>query len=150
MNRFFSIIAISCMLSFYKVVFSNIIFNIIDGNPDLIFKNINPLVEFDSLSLIMFLLIATTVFPLIWELLFRGLLWGFLSSFADRWTTGIIVAVAYSLFGMILNFPFLLPFALYLSYLRYSTDSIWPGVFANSVFAASGILMPFMFSILFL
>jgi len=138
------------MLSFYKVVFSNIIFNILDGNPDLIFKITNPLAEADFLSLAIYLLVATTIFPLAYEILFRGLLWGILSSFSDRWTTGILVAVAYSLFGMILNFPFFLPFALYLSYLRYSRDSIWPGVFANSVFVASNTLIPFIFSILVL
>lgn len=150
MNRFFSIIPISCILSFYKVVFSNIIFSILDGNPDLIFKITNPLAEADFLSLAIYLLVATTIFPLAYEILFRGLLWGILSSFSDRWTTGILVAVAYSLFGMILNFPFLLPFALYLSYLRYSRNSIWPGVFANFIFVASNTLIPFIFSILVL
>ena len=58
---------------------------------------------------------------------------------------GILVAVAYSAFGIIVNFPFLLPFALYLSYLRHTRDSIWPGVFANSVFVASNIFIPFLF-----
>lgn len=145
MNRLLLIVPISCMLSAYKVIGSNIVFNIIDGNPELIFQNINAFHDQEPVGLVIYFCIATTIFPLLYEVMFRGLLWGMIRSFADKWTTGILVAVAYSAFGIIVNFPFLLPFALYLSYLRHTRDSIWPGVFANSVFVASNIFIPFLF-----
>lgn len=145
MNRLLLIVPISCMLSAYKVIGANIFFNMVEGSPELIFQNMNGYQGTEPLTFMIVFVISTTIFPLFYEIMFRGLLWGMLRSFCDKWTTGILVAVAYSVFGFILFFPFLLPFALYLSYLRHTRDSIWPGVFANSVFVASNISIPFLF-----
>jgi membrane protease YdiL (CAAX protease family) len=96
--------------------------------------------------LAIFWALIIVVIPACEELIFRGLLWKISSFVFSSLVTGILVAVVFSVLHAPESALFLLPFALYLSWLRTKENSIVPGVWAHIAFNLTGVLTPFVLS----
>ena len=92
--------------------------------------------------------IVIFIIPVVEELVFRGLLWKIAAFIFSPLFTGISVAVVFSLLHSVDAAVFLLPFALYLSWLRHTENSIKPGIKAHIAFNFTGALFPYLISIL--
>lgn|GEM_PF-3455174 len=91
--------------------------------------------------------IVIFIIPVVEELVFRGLLWKIAAFIFSPLFTGISVAVVFSLLHSVDAAVFLLPFALYLSWLRHTENSIKPGIKAHITFNFTGALFPYLISI---
>tara|TARA_R110002060_G_scaffold53351_1_gene63965 strand:- start:10 stop:441 length:432 start_codon:yes stop_codon:yes gene_type:complete len=96
-----------------------------------------------TITIFYFAMIA--VIPFFEEVIFRGLLWKVVSRFWNDKAAVVLVAVAFSFLHSVDAAIFLLPFAVYLSYLRYTEGNIKPGIVAHICFNSSGLLLPRLF-----
>jgi membrane protease YdiL (CAAX protease family) len=86
-------------------------------------------------------LVASTVVPFAEELFFRGVgvrVWLPLGG----GTAIVITALAFGLaHGILVALPILVPFALALGWVRWRSDSVWPGVIAHGFYNGSALLV---------
>ena len=89
-------------------------------------------------------LVASTVVPFAEELFFRGVgvrVWLPLGSGAAI----VITAMAFGLaHGILVALPVLVPFALALGWVRWRSDSVWPGVIAHGFYNGSALLVLYL------
>ena len=84
--------------------------------------------------------------PFIEEVVFRGGLWKLISRFGNDKVAAVLVALIFSFLHSWEAAFFLLPFSVYLSYLRYNHGNIWHGVVAHICFNATALtLLPRLF-----
>jgi CAAX protease family protein len=85
-------------------------------------------------------IVASTVVPFAEELFFRGVgvrVWLPLGGV----TAVVITALAFGLaHGILAALPILVPFALVLGWVRWRSDSVWPGVIAHGFYNGSALL----------
>jgi membrane protease YdiL (CAAX protease family) len=96
--------------------------------------------------LAIFWTLIVVVIPVCEELIFRGLLWKVSSFVFSSLFTGILIAIVFSVLHAPESALFLLPFALYLSWLRVKENKIIPGMWAHVAFNLTGVLTPFVLS----
>jgi len=95
-----------------------------------------------TFAIILFYLLTIIVVPFFEEVIFRGLLWKAIAYFWNDKAAAILTAIAFSFLHSADAAFFLLPFAVYLSYLRYTEGNIKPGVVAHICFNGVGLLLP--------
>jgi membrane protease YdiL (CAAX protease family) len=86
-------------------------------------------------------LVASTVVPFAEELFFRGVgvrVWLPLGSGAAIVITALAFGLAH---GILVALPILVPFALALGWVRWRSDSVWPGVIAHGFYNGSALLV---------
>ena len=91
-----------------------------------------------------FYVITILIVPLFEEAIFRGGLWKLFSYFGNEKVAAVIVAVGFAFLHSWEAAVFLLPFSVYLSYLRYNSGNIWLGVVTHVGFNSAGLLLPKM------
>ena len=82
------------------------------------------------------------IVPLFEEAVFRGGLWKLFAHFTNDKVAAVVVAIGFALLHSWEAAFFLLPFSVYLSYLRYNHGNIWLGVVAHIGFNSAGLLFP--------
>ena len=92
--------------------------------------------------IMLFYIIMILFVPFFEEVIFRGGIWKFFAYFSNDKTAAVVVAILFSLLHSWEAAFFLLPFSIYLSYLRYKNGNIWPGVVAHVSFNLAGLLIP--------
>lgn len=95
-----------------------------------------------TFAVVVFYLLMIIVVPFFEEVIFRGLLWKVASYFWNDKAAAVLTAIAFSFLHSVDAAIFLLPFAIYLSYLRYTEGNIKPGVVAHICFNGIGLLLP--------
>lgn len=86
-----------------------------------------------------FATIAVVVAPIIEELMFRGVGYGFLEPLG-RLQAAVLVGLAFALVhGLLIGFPVIATFGIGLAILRGRTDSIYPCILLHSTFNALGL-----------
>jgi len=98
-----------------------------------------------TFMIVIFYFLMIVVVPFFEEVIFRGILWKVISRFWNDKGATVLVAVTFSFLHSVDTAIFLFPFAVYLSYLRYTEGNIKPGVVAHICFNASGLLFPRFF-----
>tara|TARA_R110002020_G_scaffold136476_2_gene304323 strand:- start:63 stop:491 length:429 start_codon:yes stop_codon:yes gene_type:complete len=84
--------------------------------------------------------------PFFEEVVFRGGLWKLISRFGNEKIAAVLVALIFSFLHSWEAAFFLLPFSVYLSYLRYNHGNIWYGVIAHICFNGTAlVLLPRLF-----
>jgi membrane protease YdiL (CAAX protease family) len=86
-------------------------------------------------------LVASTVVPFAEELFFRGVgvrVWLPLGGGAAIVITALAFGLAH---GILVALPILVPFALALGWVRWRSDSVWPGVIAHGFYNGSALLV---------
>ena len=95
--------------------------------------------------IVIFYIIVILVVPLFEEVLFRGGIWKFFAHFGNDKVAAVVVAIIFTFLHSWEAAIFLLPFSVYLSYLRYNNGNIWSGVVAHVGFNTAGLLLPRLF-----
>jgi hypothetical protein len=86
-------------------------------------------------------IVASTVVPFAEELFFRGVgvrVWLPLGGAAAVVITALAFGLAH---GILVALPILVPFALALGWVRWRSDSVWPGVIAHGFYNGSALLL---------
>jgi len=86
-------------------------------------------------------IVASTVVPFAEELFFRGLgvrIWLPLGGVAAVVITALAFGLAH---GIVAALPILVPFALVLGWVRWRSDSVWPGVIAHGFYNGSALVV---------
>jgi len=100
---------------------------------------------FAGQSLLVPLLFIAITPALCEELLFRGFLFGGMSSAARKWTTIIVTAIIFAIFHIVLiKFAVTASLGVLLGYLRWQSRSIWPSIVAHLLHNASAITIAFV------
>ena len=89
-------------------------------------------------------LVASTVVPFAEELFFRGVgvrVWLPLGGGAAIVITALAFGLAH---GILVALPVLVPFALALGWVRWRSDSVWPGVIAHGFYNGSALLVLYL------
>ena len=89
-----------------------------------------------------FYIATILIVPLFEEAVFRGALWKLFSHFTNDKIAAAVIAVGFAFLHSWEAAFFLLPFSVYLSYLRYNHGNIWLGVVAHIGFNSAGLLFP--------
>ena len=95
-----------------------------------------------SWVIVIFYITMILFVPFFEEAIFRGGIWKFFAYFSSDKVAAVIVAILFSLLHSWEAAFFLLPFSIFLSYLRYKNGNIWPGVVAHICFNLTGLLAP--------
>lgn len=99
-----------------------------------------------KLLVAVFYCILIIAVPIIEEVIFRGGLWKLISRFGNEKIAAVLVALIFSFLHSWEAAFFLLPFSVYLSYLRYNHGNIWYGVIAHVCFNGTAlVLLPRLF-----
>lgn len=99
-----------------------------------------------KLLVVVFYCILIIAVPIIEEVIFRGGLWKLISRFGNEKIAAVLVALIFSFLHSWEAAFFLLPFSVYLSYLRYNHGNIWYGVIAHVCFNGTAlVLLPRLF-----
>jgi len=86
-------------------------------------------------------LVVSLVAPFVEELLYRGLGFGLLRQFVSPWPAIVITGLAFGLaHGLVLGLPVLSIFGITLGWLRWKTDSVYPGMCVHALFNAAALL----------
>jgi membrane protease YdiL (CAAX protease family) len=86
-------------------------------------------------------IVASTVVPFAEELFFRGVGVRVWLPFGGA-AAVVITALAFGLaHGILVALPILVPFALALGWVRWRSDSVWPGVIAHGFYNGSALLL---------
>ncbi len=91
---------------------------------------------------VLFVLLISVVIPVGEEIIFRGLLWKFVKKFASESKVAWFVAVLFAFVHPLESAFFLFPFSVYLSHLRYTTESVRAGIVAHIAFNTAGLVFP--------
>jgi membrane protease YdiL (CAAX protease family) len=86
-------------------------------------------------------LVASTIVPFAEELFFRGVgvrVWLPLGAVAAVVITALAFGLAH---GILVALPILVPFALVLGWVRWRSDSVWPGVIAHGFYNGSALIV---------
>ena len=94
-----------------------------------------------KLLVAIFYCLLIIVVPFFEEVIFRGGLWRLISRFGNEKIAAALVAITFSFLHSWEAAFFLLPFSIYLSYLRYNHKSIRYGVVAHICFNTTGLLL---------
>jgi membrane protease YdiL (CAAX protease family) len=89
-----------------------------------------------------FLFLILVVVPFGEELIFRGLLWKLVKKIFNESKVVWIVATLFAFMHPLESAIFLFPFSVYLSHLRYTTESVRAGTVAHIAFNTAGIVFP--------
>ena len=89
-----------------------------------------------------FVFLICVFVPACEELIFRGLLWRLLKGFIGELKVAWIVAIVFAFIHPLESAVFLLPFSVYLSHLRYTTESVKAGIVAHIAFNTAGLVFP--------
>ena len=89
-----------------------------------------------------FAVLVAVAIPIGEEIVFRKLTWDFMSKFIPEGLVAFLIAVGFAFIHAPDSAIFLLPFAVYLSYLRYSTGSVKLCMAAHIAFNTTGLLLP--------
>jgi len=85
-------------------------------------------------------LVVSLVAPFVEELLYRGLGFGLLLPFVGPWPAIAITGIAFGLaHGLVLGLPVLSIFGITLGWLRWKTDSVYPGMCVHALFNAAAL-----------
>ena len=91
---------------------------------------------------LVFLFLILIVVPAGEELIFRCLLWKLAKKIFNENTVAWIVAILFAFIHPLESAIFLFPFSVYLSHLRYTTESVRAGIVAHIAFNTAGIVFP--------
>jgi membrane protease YdiL (CAAX protease family) len=84
--------------------------------------------------------VVTLAAPFVEELLYRGLGFGLLAPFTGPWPAILVTGVAFGLaHGLVLGLPVLSIFGITLAWLRWQTDSVYPGMIVHALFNGAAL-----------
>ena len=89
-----------------------------------------------------FLLLVALIIPVGEELIFRGMLWRFAKRFMNEDYVAWAVAISFAFMHSFESAVFLFPFSVYLSHLRYTTESVRAGIVSHVAFNTTGVVFP--------
>ena len=96
-------------------------------------------------AIVVFYFLTIILIPIFEELLFRGLLWKLFSYFLSTRNVAIVIAIMFAFAHTWQTALLLVPFSIYLSFLRVKHDSLKPGIASHIAFNATGLLLPLLF-----
>ena len=76
------------------------------------------------------------------ELIFRGLFWKLCQKLVSKNKVAWVVALLFAFSHPVESAIFLFPFSVYLSHLRYTTESVIAGIVAHVAFNTVGLIFP--------
>jgi membrane protease YdiL (CAAX protease family) len=89
-----------------------------------------------------FLLLIALIIPAGEELIFRGMLWRFAKRFMNEYYVAWAIAISFAFMHSFESAVFLFPFSVYLSHLRYTTESVRAGIVSHVAFNTTGVVFP--------